>query len=108
LSPARAAAERRRYTGRDLYRVAVILRAKEAGLSLDSVRELITIQDPAARTAIVRRHRAELIERIAAAQASLELIECALDCDHDDIADCAHFQAAVTARISTAADPITQ
>jgi MerR family copper efflux transcriptional regulator len=102
LSPTRTTAERRRYTGADLYRVAVILRAKEAGLSLDSIRELITIQDPALRTAILRRHQTNLIERIAAAQASLQLIECALDCDHEDIATCAHFQAAVTDRIGSA------
>jgi DNA-binding transcriptional MerR regulator len=107
LSPARTTADRRRYAGSDLYRVAVIVRAKEAGLSLDSIRDLITIQDPATRTAILRRHRTDLLQRIAAAQASLELIECALDCDHEDIAQCAHLQAAVTERIGVAADRAT-
>lgn len=99
LSPGRAAGDRRRYTTSDLYRVAVILRAKEAGLSLDNIRDMITTQDPATRTAILRRQYADLVQRIAAAQASLELIECALDCEHEDIAQCSHFQATVAARI---------
>jgi DNA-binding transcriptional MerR regulator len=99
LSPARTTGERRRYTTSDLYRVAVILRAKEAGLGLQDIREMITATEPSARTAILRRHHSELVQRIAAAQASLELIECALDCDHEDIAECAHFQAMVADRI---------
>ncbi|MBT2452329.1 hypothetical protein J7F03_35780 [Streptomyces sp. ISL-43] len=36
-----------------------------------------------------------LKRRIEAAQASLELVECALDCYHDDITQCPHFQAIV-------------
>jgi MerR family copper efflux transcriptional regulator len=100
LSPARTTGDRRRYTTRDVYRVAVILRAKEAGLALDDIRELITAEDPATRNDILRRHHADLVQRIAAARASLALIECALDCDHEDIADCAHFQAAVADRIN--------
>jgi DNA-binding transcriptional MerR regulator len=100
LAPARVTASRRRYRPADLYRVAVILRAKEAGFALEDIREMFAAQDPAARTAVLRRHRAGLAARIAAAQASLELIDCALDCDHDDIATCPHFQAAIDARIS--------
>jgi DNA-binding transcriptional MerR regulator len=99
LSPARTAGDRRRYGTSDVYQVAVILRAKEAGFSLESIRDMITAQDPAARIAILRRQHADLVQRIAAVQASLELIECALDCDHEDIAQCAHFQAMVAARI---------
>jgi MerR family copper efflux transcriptional regulator len=100
LSPRRVSASRRRYRDSDLYRVAVILRAKEAGFSLEEIRELVAAREPADRTAILRRRRAELTTRIAAAQASLELIDCALDCDHEDIAECPHFQATVAARIS--------
>jgi DNA-binding transcriptional MerR regulator len=100
LTPARVTASRRRYGPADLYRIAVILRAKEAGFGLEDIREMFAAQDPAARTAILRRHRAELAARIAAAQASLELIDGALDCDHEDIATCPHFQAAIDALIS--------
>lgn len=41
LTPARDAAGRRRYGSTDLTRVAVILRAKEAGLSLDTIRQMV-------------------------------------------------------------------
>ncbi|SEP53323.1 MerR family transcriptional regulator [Amycolatopsis saalfeldensis] len=99
LSPVRAAGSRRRYGRDDLYRVAVILRAKEAGFSLNDIRDMITAQEPAARRDVLRRRHAELARRIAEAQASLELIECALDCDHDDFTQCDHFQAMVADRI---------
>ncbi|MEV7548770.1 MerR family transcriptional regulator [Amycolatopsis sp. NPDC089917] len=92
LKPARSG-DRRRYDDGDLYRVSVILRAKEAGLSLDGIREMF--QKPAARDAILRRHKEELTRRIAAAQASLTIIDCALGCEHDDFTQCAHFRAAV-------------
>jgi DNA-binding transcriptional MerR regulator len=101
LTPVRVSASRRRYGSADLYRVAVILRAKAAGFGLEDIREMFAAQDPAARTAVLRRHRAELAARIAAAQASLELIDCALGCDHEDIATCSHFQAAINARVSS-------
>jgi DNA-binding transcriptional MerR regulator len=105
LNPSRVSASRRRYGSADLYRVAVILRAKEAGFSLDDIREMFAAQDPAGREAVLRRRRAELAARIAAAQASLELIDCALECDHEDIAECPHFQATVAARITTGPAP---
>jgi MerR family copper efflux transcriptional regulator len=100
LAPARTTAARRRYHEDDLYRIAVILRAKEAGFSLDDIRELFTAREPGDRTEILRRRRAELATRIAAAQASLELVDCALECDHEDLATCPHFQATIEARMS--------
>ncbi|MEV4471316.1 MerR family transcriptional regulator [Nonomuraea sp. NPDC049504] len=100
LTPARVNGQRRRYGRDDLYRVAVILRAKEAGFSLDEIREMMTTSNPATRRAVLVRRRKELAERIAAAQASLDLIDCALECDHEDIGNCPHFQAMVAQRIS--------
>lgn len=99
LSPARVVAGRRRYSEDHLYRVAVILRAKEAGFSLDDIREMTAAHSPDERTRILRRHRIELARRIARAQASLELIDCALTCDHEDFTSCPHFQSTVAARI---------
>ncbi|GAB3733294.1 MerR family transcriptional regulator [Amycolatopsis oliviviridis] len=92
LEPARSG-DRRRYDDADLYRVSVILRAKEAGLSLDGIREMF--QKPEAREAVLRRHKEELTRRVEAAQASLAIIDCALGCEHDDFTQCAHFRAAV-------------
>jgi MerR family transcriptional regulator, copper efflux regulator len=92
-------AGRRRYGPGDLYRVAVILRAKEAGLSLDDTRETIVMRDPVDRRGVLRRHRAALAQRLASVRASLELIDCALHCDHEDFTQCGHFQTMVADRI---------
>ncbi|MFG1706229.1 MerR family transcriptional regulator [Nonomuraea sp. M3C6] len=105
LCPARIGGERRRYGPDDLYRVAVILRAKEAGFSLDDIREMMTTSDAAERRGVLLRRRAELARRIAEAQASLELIDCALDCDHEDFTSCSHFQSMVAERISVSSPP---
>lgn len=90
---------RRRYGAADLTRVAVILRAKEAGLALDTIRALVATADPARRRGLLREEAEALRSRIAAAQASLALIECALGCDHEDVTRCAHFQRVVADRI---------
>lgn len=83
--------------------MAVILRAKEAGLSLDTIRSVAATAEPAVRRDILRQEAAALRSRIAAAQASLELIECALDCDHEDFTQCSHFRQMVADRIGTGA-----
>ncbi|MFI5775078.1 MerR family transcriptional regulator [Streptomyces sp. NPDC051658] len=101
LTPARDAAGRRRYGSADLTRVAVILRAKKAGLSLDIIRSQVATADPVKRKDILREEAEALRSRIAAAQASLEMIECALGCDHEDFSQCAHFQLMVADRIGT-------
>jgi DNA-binding transcriptional MerR regulator len=99
LSPVRDTADRRLYGPGDLYRVAVILRAKEAGLSLDQIREILTTRDATARRDVLRHQCADLTRRIAELESSLALIECALDCDHEDFTQCAEFQATMAARI---------
>lgn len=98
LTPARAADGRRRYGEVDGYRVAMILQALEAGLGLAEIRRLLATADPAERRQVLVEQRAALAERIARAQASLELLDCALDCEHDDIATCPHFQAVLAER----------
>ncbi|MEV0703069.1 MerR family transcriptional regulator [Saccharopolyspora sp. NPDC050389] len=98
LEPRRVSG-RRRYGPDDLYRVAIIMRCKQAGLSLEAIRELSTTDEPHARRQVMRRHRDELRLRIAELRTSLELIECALDCDHADIATCPHFQAVLAERV---------
>ncbi|WP_240809019.1 MerR family transcriptional regulator [Microbispora catharanthi] len=105
LEPARIGGDRRRYGPDDLYRIAVILRAKEAGFGLDDIREMIAAREPAERRVILRRLENDLRRRIAQAEASLELIRCALDCDHEDFTSCAHFQEMVTERIGREARP---
>lgn len=100
LAPARDDAGRRRY-GSATTRAAVILRAKEAGLPLGIIRSLVAAADPAKRGDILREEAEMLRSRIAAAQASLGMIECALGCDHEDFSQCAHFRQMVADRIGT-------
>ncbi|WP_127354605.1 MerR family transcriptional regulator [Actinacidiphila soli] len=99
LTPARDINGRRRYGPDDLVRVAVILRAKEAGLSLDDIHAVIAADSPASRRQTLEDHRVTLERRIAAAQASLDLISSALNCDHDDFTTCPHFRQTVADRI---------
>lgn len=99
LSPRRSAAGHRRYRPDDVYRVATILLAKEAGLGLSEIRAMTTGSSQQ-RTSVLHAHRAELQNRIAAAQACLALIECALECNHENIVTCPHFRAAVAHRVT--------
>ncbi|MEV6907259.1 MerR family transcriptional regulator [Amycolatopsis sp. NPDC051071] len=101
LTPHRVEGARRRYSPADLFRVAAILRAKEAGFSLDDIRDMTTAPDPATRRKILTQHRAKLAHRIAEARVSLDLIDCALECEHDDIATCPHFQAVLADKLGT-------
>jgi DNA-binding transcriptional MerR regulator len=103
LTPARDAAGRRRYGPADLTRVALILSAKEAGLSLESIATLMTAADPAKRRDVLREEAAALRSRIAAAQASLDLIEGALQCDHEDFTRCPNFARMLAERIGAGA-----
>lgn len=96
ISPTRTRGTRRQYGHEDLYRVAMILRAKQAGFGLEDIREMINARDPEVRHGILQRHRCELVHRVTQAQISLALIDGALDCNHDDIATCPRFQAALS------------
>lgn len=99
LAPTRDTASRRRYGPDDVYRVAVIFRAKEAGFAWTTSASCSPHGSPPPG-----RGPAPPPRRVGrpdpAAQASLELIDCALDCDHEDIVTCPHFQAMVATRIS--------
>ncbi|CAM3830521.1 MerR family transcriptional regulator [Kibdelosporangium persicum] len=94
LAPERQG-DRRRYRQDDLDRIAIILHAKEAGFSLEDIREMFVDGDPADRKEIMRRHRADLAERIAALQAALALVEKGLACEHEDITQCPTFLRAI-------------
>jgi DNA-binding transcriptional MerR regulator len=103
----RAAEELRpRYGTGDLARVAVILRAKDAGLSLESIRVLAPGADPAKRRNVLREEVTGLRRRIAAAQASLELLEGGLSCEYEDITQCPNFRRLVADRIPDAASGV--
>ncbi|WP_044378922.1 MerR family transcriptional regulator [Streptomyces cyaneogriseus] len=95
LSPARDPAGRRRYGDADAVRVAVVLRGKAAGLSLNTLRALLGAGGARARRALLRGEAETLRHRIAAARTALALVECALECGHDELAACPHFRDAL-------------
>ncbi|MFD4258377.1 MerR family transcriptional regulator [Streptomyces sp. NPDC058534] len=92
LHPGRDAGGRRRYGPDDLTRVATILILKEAGLGLSTIRSLSAAVDRTARHEILRPAAEELRARIAAAQASLELIEGGLGCEYEDVTRCPNYR----------------
>jgi MerR family transcriptional regulator, copper efflux regulator len=100
LSPARATGGRRRYDRSDLYRVAGILLAKEAGLALTDIRDILTTADLEQRRQITRRHCDELVRRIAEIEAALNLLEGGLNCGYADITECPNFQSLVADRMA--------
>ncbi|MFJ8234075.1 MerR family transcriptional regulator [Streptomyces sp. NPDC094448] len=103
LHPGRDAGGRRRYGADDLTRVAAILISKEAGLGLDTVRSLSATVDRATRHEILRPAAKELRARIAAARASLELIEGALNCEHEDVTQCPSYRRLIAERVHSQA-----
>lgn len=104
LSPARQGT-RRRYTDADMYRVSAILVAKEAGFGLPDIRAMLTARTAAARHEVVARHMAALTERIARARAATAMLEGGLECPHDDIMTCPHFQERLTDRLRRPSSP---
>ncbi|TCO49853.1 MerR family transcriptional regulator [Actinocrispum wychmicini] len=92
LTPANRVNGRRMYTEEHVTRVAVIMRAKSAGMSLDQVRDMLNAPDGEERRRVLIEQRAQLDERIAQAQASKALIDHALECPVGDFTHCAEFQ----------------
>lgn len=92
LCPARVTGSRRRYTRDDLFRVASILRAKQAGLPLPDIRAFLAAGDPAARKDVLRRNHGALQARMAALRSALDLLEAGLSCSHEDISTCPNYR----------------
>ncbi|WP_165990200.1 MerR family transcriptional regulator [Streptomyces sp. YIM 98790] len=99
LVPARRVGGQRRYAPGQAAEVAMILLGKESGFSLEEIRRFADGPGRADRRALLLRRRAGLLERIAAARASLALVEHALECDAEDFRRCPEFLRTVTARL---------
>jgi DNA-binding transcriptional MerR regulator len=84
LSPARRVAGRRVYGAEHVTRVAEILLGKDAGFSLEQLRELFTAPDRERRRRVLRGQLAQVRERIARLA---------------DYQSCPQFQAMVLARL---------
>ncbi|WP_309055002.1 MerR family transcriptional regulator [Streptomyces sp.] len=92
LSPAERINGRRYYTARHIARVAMIVRGKTAGFSLEQLREVLDAPDAGRRRALLLEHHAELTRRIGEIEQSRTLIEHALDCRAEDFTQCPGFR----------------
>lgn len=94
LAPTRDGAGRRQYDDGDLVRIAVILRSKAAGMSLDQIAVLLDAE-AGDRHAVLAAHIEDLDRRMAAMQRSRAMTEHALSCRAHDIATCPRFKEGV-------------
>jgi MerR family copper efflux transcriptional regulator len=99
LTPARRVAGRRVYGTVHVTRVAEILLGKDAGFSLEQLRELFTAPDRRQRREVLRSQLTQVRERIARLTLSQTLLEHGLRCRHPDYQACPHFQAMALARV---------
>lgn len=102
LAPARDSAGRRRYGADDLVRVAVIVRSKAAGMSLDQIAALLDAE-VAGRHRVLEEHLRDLDRRMAEMEQSRKMTQHALECRAHDIATCPHFRSHVQDVLSGAA-----
>lgn len=94
LFPVRDGAGRRRYVEDDLVRIAVILRSKAAGMTLEQIGVMLDA-GAADRHRVLEDHIADLDRRMAEMRRSREMTEHALRCRAHDIATCPRFKEAV-------------
>ena len=100
LSPVRRVAGRRVYGPAHVTRVAEIMLGKDAGFSLEQLRELFAAPDRDRHREVLRAQLAQVRQRIARLTLSQTLLEHALRCRHPDYESCPHFQAMVLARLN--------
>ena len=99
LSPARRVAGRRVYGPAHMTRVAEIMLGKDAGFSLEQLRELFAAPDLDRRREVLRAQLAQVRQRIARLTLSQTLLEHGLRCRHPDYQSCPRFQDMVLARL---------
>jgi len=103
LRPARTAAGRRRYTEADAERVGAILLAKDAGLGLADIRDVLSAPGPARRAAL-GAHRDAVDAQIRALTVARDALDHGARCPADDLTSCPNFQSAVRARLAQPTD----
>ena len=83
---------RRLYGDADVARVTMILRCKQAGLSLAQIREL-TVTPRDRHVPMLQAYRDELDEQRARIEAARAMLDHIIDCHADDFSACREFQA---------------
>jgi len=101
LRPDRDTAGRRRYGDADVVRIAVIVRSKDAGMSLPQIAVLLDA-GAADRHRVLDAHVADLDRRMAEMARSREMTLHALGCRAHDIAQCPNFRAGVEDLVAAA------
>jgi DNA-binding transcriptional MerR regulator len=91
LRPERDSGDRRRYRDDDLVRIGVIVRNKNAGMSLEQIGVLLDEQAPE-RHRVLEEHLADLERRMADMERSRRMTEHALRCRSHDITTCPRFR----------------
>jgi len=94
LSPARDGGGRRRYGDDDVVRVAVIVRSKAAGMSLDQIRVLLD-EDAPERHEVIQSHLDELDRRMRELASARAMTAHAFECERHDITTCPRFVATI-------------
>ncbi len=102
LLPERDAAGRRLYGRNELVRIAVILRSKAAGMSLEQIAVLLDADAPE-RHLVLEAHVADLDKRMAEMERSREMTLHALSCRAHDVANCPGFRRKASRTCSRAA-----
>ena len=90
LDPARDGGGRRRYTDTDVVRVAVIVRSKAAGLTLDQIRVVLDDDGPERHT-LLEAHLDDLDRRMRDLERARAMTAHAFECERHDIATCPRF-----------------
>lgn len=95
LQPERDGSGYRRYGDADLVRVAVIIRNRWAGMSVERIGALLDADTPG-RQEILEAHLADLDARQREIEHSREMTEHALRCESHDIVHCRRFASMVS------------
>ncbi len=104
LDPVRDAGGRRRFSEVEVTRVAVVVRSKRAGMSLEQISALLGGQVEERREMLVA-HVEDLDRRMVEMARSRKMTLHALDCRAHDIATCPNFTAGVTDILTRTALP---
>ncbi|MGH3502876.1 MAG: MerR family transcriptional regulator [Nocardioidaceae bacterium] len=94
LNPVRDGAGRRRFSDADVVRVAVIIRSKAAGMSLEQIHALLDGR-AADRHQVLTAHLQDLDRRMDEMARFRQMTLHALDCRAHDIATCPNFAVGV-------------
>jgi DNA-binding transcriptional MerR regulator len=103
LLPDRDGAGRRRYRRGDVVRIAVVIRSKLAGMSLDQIAVLLDSGAPD-RHRILQDHIADLDRRMADMEHARDMAKHAYECRAHDVATCPRFREHVDDLVSGAVE----